>query len=311
MASATPSRNRSGAPLQAYLLHRWDWSESSLIVDLFTRERGRLAAAAKGAKRPYSQLRAVLLPFQRITVTLGRAPADDAGEVHTLRQAEWGGGAPMLGGSALFAGFYANELLMRLLARQDPHPAVFDAYAGTLSALAVGDETEVQVALRAFELWLLRDTGVLPDLAVETLRQQAVDGARRYQLQPEAVLSVPAPDGGEAGRASLRSTALPGSRPTAPWPPSGDELPAIDGAALRSLERALAAADLVALQAACRPVLPALRASLRGLLHYHLGPSALRTRQVLQGVQRLLETSPAARQITPTAHPSPHFTPQR
>lgn len=58
-------------PLAAYLLHRWDWSESSVIVDLFTREEGRIVAVAKGAKRPYSQLRPVLLPFQRMHVTLG------------------------------------------------------------------------------------------------------------------------------------------------------------------------------------------------------------------------------------------------
>ena len=55
---------RAPAMLQSYVLHRYDWSETSLILDLFTREDGRLAVAAKGAKRPHSQLRAVLLPFQ-------------------------------------------------------------------------------------------------------------------------------------------------------------------------------------------------------------------------------------------------------
>jgi DNA repair protein RecO (recombination protein O) len=260
MPAAASPRPRLGAPLQAFVLHRWDWSESSLILDLFTRERGRLAVAAKGAKRPYSQLRAVLLPFQRIHVLLGRTPADEAGEVHALRQAEWAGGEPMLAGSALFAGFYLNELLMRLLARQDPHPALFDAYAATLPALAVGDESRAQAALRAFELWLLRDTGVLPDLSLDSLRQEPVDENRRYRLQAESVVVAPASD--------------PAS---------------IDGAALRTLAQALTAADLGALQAASLKVLPALRPALRGLLHYHLGPSALRTRQVLQGVQRLLE----------------------
>lgn len=272
MVAAASSRSRSGAPLQAYVLHRWDWSESSLILDLFTRERGRLAVAAKGAKRPYSQLRAVLLPFQRIQVLLGRAPADESGEIHTLRQAEWAGGVPLTGGGALFAGFYLNELLLRLLARQDPHPALFDVYAATLPSLASVDEAQVQAALRAFELWLLRDTGVLPDLAVDTLRQQPLGDERRYLLQPESVVAAP-----------------PG------------EPAALEGLALRSLARALAAADLVALQAACRAVLPALRPALRALLHYHLGPSALRTRQVLQGVQRLLDgTAPP---IAPAAAP--------
>ena len=67
-------------------LHHYDWSESSLILDVFTREQGRIAVAAKGAKRPFSQLRSVLLPFQRLQISLGRPPAgDDAHEVHTLR----------------------------------------------------------------------------------------------------------------------------------------------------------------------------------------------------------------------------------
>src|SRR5437773_10780111 len=103
------TRSRAAATLTAYVLHRYDWSESSLILDLFTREQGRLAVAAKGAKRPYSQLRPVLLPFQRIHVALGRVPKSDSaeqalGEVQNLRSAEWAGGAAMLTGAALFSG---------------------------------------------------------------------------------------------------------------------------------------------------------------------------------------------------------------
>jgi DNA repair protein RecO (recombination protein O) len=71
----------------AYVLHQHDWSESSLILDLFTRESGRVAVAAKGAKRPYSQLRAVLLPLQRISVSLSKPAKADGGEVQTLRRA--------------------------------------------------------------------------------------------------------------------------------------------------------------------------------------------------------------------------------
>ena len=75
MSRAGGARARARrAASSAYVLHRYDWSESSLILDLFTREQGRVAVAAKGAKRPYSQLRAVLLPFQRLHVALGRAP---------------------------------------------------------------------------------------------------------------------------------------------------------------------------------------------------------------------------------------------
>src|SRR5881396_4020453 len=161
------------APLNAFVLHHYDWSETSLILDVFTREQGRIAVAAKGAKRPYSQFRSVLLPFQRILMSLGRTPAGES-EVHNLRGAEWAGGAPMLSGAALFSGFYLNELLMKLLARHDPHPALFDAYAATLPCLVADDEAQVQAALRAFEVTLLKEIGVLPDLSLVTLTLEEV-----------------------------------------------------------------------------------------------------------------------------------------
>jgi DNA repair protein RecO (recombination protein O) len=256
------STRAASGPLEAYVLHHYDWSESSLILDLFTRERGRVSVAAKGAKRPYSQLRPVLLPFQRLHVSLGRTPADESAEIHNLRQAEWAGGGPMLGGAALFSGFYLNELLMKLLARHDPHPTLFDAYAATLPALAAGHEALAQAALRAFELVLLRDTGVLPDLRLVTLTVQPVAPNARYQLLPEAGVVV-----------------------------TREEAGALSGAALLALQAALEGCGTAALQAACAPVNGALRAALRGLLHYHLGTAALRTRQVMQGVQRLLDTA--------------------
>src|SRR5437764_10817114 len=149
------SRAARPAALSSYVLHHYDWSESSLILDLFTREQGRIAVAARGAKRPYSQLRSVLLPFQRLLVGLGRVPKTVSGdetvsEVQNLRSAEWAGGAAMLTGAALFSGFYLNELLLKLLARHDPHPALFDAYAETLPCLVSCDDVQVQAALRAF-----------------------------------------------------------------------------------------------------------------------------------------------------------------
>jgi DNA repair protein RecO (recombination protein O) len=270
-----PTRRERALPshLEAYVLHRYDWSESSLILDLFTRERGRVSVAAKGAKRPYSQLRPVLLPFQRLYVSLGRAPADESAEIHNLRQAEWAGGGPMLGGAALFSGFYLNELLMKLLARHDPHPELFDAYVHTLPALAAGDDTLAQAALRAFELALLRDTGVLPDLALVTLTVQPVVDDARYQLVPES------------GVVATREV-----------------VGAFDGASLRALQKALDGGSTADLQAACVPSIGPLRASLRGLLHYHLGTPALRTRQVMQSVQRLLDTAP---QRPPEGHHEP------
>jgi len=186
------------ATLSAYVLHQYDWSESSLILDLFTRERGRLAVAAKGAKRPYSQLRGVLLPFQRLQVSLGRGSDDAHAEVHTLRAVEWAGGAPMPAGGALFSGFYLNELLLRLLARQDPHAALFDAYAQVLPVLAGADEAQSQAALRAFELILLREIGLLPELNCVTQTLQPVRADAAYALRPEAGI-VPAAHGNDGG----------------------------------------------------------------------------------------------------------------
>ncbi len=255
-----PTRTHRGLPpLEAYVLHHYDWSESSLILDLYTREQGRLAVVAKGAKRPHSQLRAVLLPFQRVHVTLSRlAAADNAPEVQTLRGAEWAGGAPMLGGAALFSGFYLNELLMKLLARHDPHPALFDAYALTIGALAGADEMQAEAALRAFELRLLRETGVLPDLSLVTLTQQTLHPDVSYALLPDA--GVVAADDDDA---------------------------AIGASVLVSMQAALEHGSTLALQQACEAALPQLKAALRALLHYHLGSTTLRTRQVMLDLQRL------------------------
>ncbi len=260
------TRRERALPVQldGYVLHRYDWSESSLILDLFSRERGRLAVVAKGAKRPSSQLRAVLLPFHRVHVSLARSPADEQGEIQVMRHAEWVGG-PLLPPAALFQGFYLNELLLRLLARGDPHPALFDAYGSTLPALAHGDDLLAQAGLRAFELCLLRETGVLPDLGLTTLGQQPLQPSRGYALRAESGL-VPQPEE-EGGIAGAHWLALQ---------------PALDDTSLAGLRRA------------CVPCLPALKVMLRQLLHYHLGSQRLRTREVMHSVQRLLERSTPA-----------------
>ena len=253
---------RHAAPLLAYVLHQYDWSETSLIVELFTRAQGRVVVAAKGAKRPTSNFRALLLPFQPVLAQLGKTPSDEHGEVHNLRSAEWAGGQPLLGAAAMLSGYYANELVLKLLARQDPHPGLFDAYADTLAALAGGEEEPV--VLRAFELLLLRELGLLPDLAMATLTAEPVRSAGRYTLHPEA--GVILDDMGLAG----------------------SEWVGLEAA----LVHAGASGNAAALRQACAGVATPLRGPLRSLLHYHLGHTPLRTRQVRQGVQRLCETLP-------------------
>ncbi|WKB54580.1 DNA repair protein RecO [Eleftheria terrae] len=254
-ASARPGFRVTAEP--AYVLHRYDWSETSLILDLFTREHGRVAVVAKGAKRPYSQLRAVLLPFQRISASFGSRDEHSA-EVHTLKAAEWAGGGAMLTGAALLTGFYLNELLMKLLARGDAHPQLFDAYAQTLPHLPSGDEQLVQAALRAFELTLLRQLGVLPELGVVTMTLEPVRPEKGYLLHGEF-----------------------GVRPARLGEPA-----AVDGATLAALQEALDAGSLLATQQACTGALPGLKSALRLLLHYHLGTPVLRTRQLMMELQQ-------------------------
>jgi DNA repair protein RecO (recombination protein O) len=248
---------RAAGPLAAYVLHHYDWSESSLILDLFTREQGRVVVAARGAKKPHSNFRAALLPFQRLSVGFGRSDAE--GEVQTLRAAEFAGGSTMPRGGALLAGFYLNELLIRLLARQDPHPVLFDAYGQTLPRLELPDEAG-QAALRAFELVLLRETGLLPELSVETSTQRPVVETAGYRLLPDAGVE-----------------------------PADSDAAALDGVTLAAVQDALDAGSLDELQAACLRQSAALKAQLRPLLHYHLGTPALRSRQLMVDLQPLLE----------------------
>jgi DNA repair protein RecO (recombination protein O) len=266
--------SKSAPALPAYVLHQWSWSESSLIVELFTRGEGRIVVVARGAKRPTSNLRPVLLPFQRLTVALGK-PArstldkDQADEVLPLRAAEWAGGAPMPPAAALMSAFYCNELLMKLLARADPHPRLFDTYAATLGSLGAaaagaGNEALTQAALRAFELMLLRETGVLPDLSLATLTAQPLQAGERYELRAELGL-VGAAAGGEA---------------------------ALAGACWCALQTAIDAGDLAALQAEALAARGALRPALRAVLAYHLGHAPLRTRAVMHSMQRLLDPKP-------------------
>ncbi len=122
------------ADAPAFVLHRYDWSETSLILEVFSRDHGRLALVAKGAKRPSSNFRPVLLPLQPLRLTWTVSTAADA-DIHTLKGAEWAGGHVMPTGDALLSGYYLNELLLRLLAREDTHAPLFDAYAGVVRVL--------------------------------------------------------------------------------------------------------------------------------------------------------------------------------
>ncbi|MES2942725.1 MAG: DNA repair protein RecO [Pseudomonadota bacterium] len=239
----------------AYVLHRYDWSESSLILEVFTRTYGRVALIARGAKKPSSSFRPILLPLQPLHVAFG----GDA-EVRSLKSAEWQGGHVMPTGDALLSGYYLNELLMRLLARDDPHPVLFDAYAATVQLLANQSIDTLQVALRAFELRLLRDIGLLPGLDAQTATLSELEADTPYVLLAEAGLREAHDD----DRFSLK------------------------GAQWLALQQALDGdSPFTDTMHACIHSLPALKAQLRALLHYHCDVKVLKTRQMMIDLQGL------------------------
>lgn len=170
----------------AFLLHARPFSESSLVLDVFARGYGRLALLARGARRPRSALRGVLIGFQPLE--LGWF---GGGEVKTLAKAEWSGGLPLLTGKCLLLGYYLNELLLKLMPREDPHPVLFDAYGLALAALARGAEESAE--LRRFEKTLLRELGYGLTLEREAGSGIPVQPDRRYVYQIERG-AVPATD---------------------------------------------------------------------------------------------------------------------
>jgi DNA repair protein RecO (recombination protein O) len=239
----------------AFVLHRYDWSESSLILEALTRHHGRIAVVAKGAKKPSSNFRPVLLPLQPLHIAFG-----GESEIRTLKSAEWLGGQVMPTGDALLSGYYLNELLLRLLARDDPHPALFDVYAAAVRILSGEEPTLLQPALRAFELLLLREIGLLPSLDVQTATLAPLQPGQRYTLRAEGGL-VEA-DG-------------------------SDERGSLAGAQWQALQAALD--DPAPFHATLREaaVLGELKPQLRALLHYHCGVNTLRTRQLMMDLQAL------------------------
>lgn len=174
-----------------FILHGYPYRESSLIVEVFSRDHGRVALLAKGARRPHSTLRGVLMAFQPLLVDWS-----GGAELKTLVRAEWLGGQPLLGGRALLCGYYLNELLVKLLAREDAHPSLFEHYAAALGALSRGEATEE--LLRRFELALLRELGYGLDLTTEAGSGRPVRAEDDYLYIIDQGV-VPAPPGASAG----------------------------------------------------------------------------------------------------------------
>ena len=228
---------------QAFLLHSTPYRETSLVVDLFTRDHGRIAAVAKGAKRPRSALRAVLLQFQPLVATWSGNR-----ELRTLIGAEWTGGLPAPQGDALLCAFYLNELLIRLLAREDAHPGLYDAYEQALRELSEArcpaDET-----LRRFEWLLLRETGYAPDLETDA-GEQPIEAGHFYRWSPASGFVV--------------------AEPGEPAAVAGSTLRALSGGGFGSAVERQQAKYLM-----------------RSMLAHHLDGAPLNTRQILIDLHKL------------------------
>jgi len=177
MATRQPVQRRDDQP--AFVLHTYAYRETSLIVEAFTAEHGRIAMVARGAKRPRSETRGLLQAFQPLALSWA-----GAAELKTLLGAQWRGGLPLPQGSALLCGFYLNELLLKLLAREDPHPVLFRDYETALAALTELETPSGQGAvLRRFELRLLAELGYALPLTHDVDTGVAIEPDARYHYE--------------------------------------------------------------------------------------------------------------------------------
>lgn len=243
--SKTPARRTRTAEKETrivdqpgFVLHSYPYKETSLIVDVLSREHGRIALVAKGAKRPHSKLRGVLQTFQPLSIGWS-----GKSEVRTLIAAEWVGGLLPLEKSALLCGFYLNELLVKLLARDDPHPVLFDHYVSALNQLAHAEPAAI--VLRKFERALLKESGVAGDWSRCTASGDPVESERIYVIDPEQ-----------------------GPRPARP----ADAWPRVSGKTLLDMEAENYSDAATQTQS---------KFLMRFLLAHHLNGAALNTRQIL------------------------------
>jgi len=230
----------------AWILHTLPWRETSLIVEVFTRDHGRIALVAKGARRPMSELRGVLMAFQPLLLDFS-----GGGEVKTLTRGEWRGAQALLTGRALLCAYYLNELLLKLTAREDPHPALFDAYESAIGAL--GRPDSLPQVLRRFELALLRELGygVMLDS----------DGAGQPFRPNEPYLYI------------IERGPWPASAEIAQETPDGVR---VDGQTL---------IDLAANDFSRTETLHEAGHLLRALIHHHLGGQSLQSRRMFEALR--------------------------
>ena len=229
-----------------YVLHTYAFKETSLVVEAFTREHGRVGLVAKGARRRSSAMRGVLMAFQPLLLSWS-----GKSELKLLQRAEWQGGHRQLTGLALICGFYLNELLLRLTARDDPHPGLYADYERALAALR--DGVAPGPALRRFERGMLAELGYGLQLTQDVHGAALVD-AREYVYVVER---------GAVPLEEMREDS---------------DAPRVSGHALLCIERD-DYSEAATLQQA--------RTLMRHAINHHLGGKPLHSRQLLLDVQQL------------------------
>ncbi len=207
---------------RGYVLHSYPYRETSLILQMWTEKHGRLGLVAKGARRPKSASRSVLVPFQPLALDwFGR------GELRTLKTAEPAGPAMPLAGASLLSAFYLNELLLKLTTRDDPHEGLFAAYDEAMTALrslsraglraAAGPAStaeappqasrDIEPILRRFELSLLQELGYAVELTREATTHAPIEAGLDYWYVVERGPITP-PHEGEAASNAVKLRGL-------------------------------------------------------------------------------------------------------
>jgi len=250
---------------RGYVLHSYPYRETSLILQAWTEKHGRLGLVAKGARRPKSASRAVLVPFQPLALDwFGR------GELRTLKTAEPSVPATPLAGEALMSAFYMNELLLKLTTREDPHEKLFAAYdaaIGELRELSRSREAppsagRIEPILRRFELRLLQELGYAVELSREAGGHAPIAAEREYFYVVE------------------RGAVAAGGAPAGETPANAVRL---RGLTLIDLERGRFEDPTTVAQS---------KQLMRLLIHHSLNGQELSTRTLVRDLQRLDDAEP-------------------
>ena len=160
-----------------FILSSSPWRESSLWLEVFSRDYGRVALVARSARKRQSDLRGVLMPFVPVEAAwFGQQ------DNYTLHTATWRGGWAQPTGQELMSAWYVNELLLKLTAREDAMPRLYEALVDVMRSLSHKEDTAT--ALRQFEWQLLQNLGLAPDLSMDT-HEQNLDAQAQYWMLPE------------------------------------------------------------------------------------------------------------------------------